>query len=84
MLRRIMPLSCLLAALGLVVLPAAVMAQTAVSHSTVYTARSMSKLLGGTKPAPTNMPPVSFRQLPMAAMQRNNTLPSGAYALRWA
>ncbi len=78
---RVVPFRSLLAALSLAALPATAMAQTAITHVPVYTARSMSEAIGNPKPALTNMPMVSARQLPMAALQSHNTLPSGAYAL---
>ena len=78
---RVVPFSSLLAALGMAALPATAIAQTAILHVPAFTARSTSEIIGNPKPALTNMPMVSTRQLPMAALQSHNTLPSGAYAL---
>ncbi len=86
MLSRVVPTPSLLATLGLAVLPAVAMAQSPVSrspivHSSIYTARLMGELLASNQTPRTNMPQVNPKQMPMAAMQSHNTLPSGAYAL---
>jgi V8-like Glu-specific endopeptidase len=81
MMYRVVFSSSLLATLGLVVMPATVMAQGTASHPSVYTASSMGELLAKTETAHTNMPLVSPKQLPLAALFERNTLPSGAFAL---
>jgi len=82
MLRRLVLVSAVLASAGGVAMPQTGMAQGTVSHTSSYTARTMGELLARPAAASTNMPLVSAKQVPRAALLDHNALPSGAYALQ--
>jgi len=82
MLRQLVFPTVALAAIGSGVMPAMAIAQGTVAHTSIYTARSMSELPMNAAVERTNLPVVSPKQLPMAALLSHNALPSGAYALQ--